>query len=357
MYLIRVAKVYERMGRDPRSATPTERTGTYFFRARAGDEKSTDASRVIVVVARRDQQLHARRAKKTIRPRQMSPSSRRDAPRRASPRVSRGPRVDVRLGPRARASLASSARLARAARLLGAPGRRARPREGATRSTGWCARSPRAPRLHARLRAPRGPGRLLARARACASGRTASASSRTPPRTTGARTSCTATPPGSPSRWIASRATFLARWTSPPCAGKPRASSASPRNTSPRSSFPSAGPSPTSTSPRSSRRSPVCCSATSARAPKPSRCCAEFPLVDAVAVVETEPGVLAEECDVRARIERLREARANGRLSPSAEMFYDGEGLGCANPALFAKVFLEESRSKAEAYECDQRCG
>lgn len=83
----------------------------------------------------------------------------------------------------------------------------------------------------------------------------------------------------------------------------------------------------------------------------------EFPLVDAVAVVETEPGVLAEECDVRARIERLREARANGRLSPSAEMFYDGEGLGCANPALFAKVFLEESRSKAEAYECDQRCG
>ena len=68
------------------------------------------------------------------------------------------------------------------------------------------------------------------------------------------------------------------------------------------------------------------------------------------------PGVLAE-CDVRARIERLREARANGRLSPSAEMFYDGEGLGCANPALFAKVFLEESRSKAEAYECDQRCG
>jgi hypothetical protein len=83
----------------------------------------------------------------------------------------------------------------------------------------------------------------------------------------------------------------------------------------------------------------------------------EFPLVDAVAVVETEPGVLAEECDVRARIERLRAARANGRLSPSAEMFYDGEGLGCANPALFAKVFLEESRSKAEAYECDQRCG
>ena len=270
----------------------------------------------------------------------MSPSSRRDAPRRASPRVSRGPRVDVRLGPRARASLASSARLARAARLLARAARtpRATARGGGDAFDRLVRAQP--PELLASTHASARLEALDAfwrargvRERAWA----ASASSRTPPRTTGARTSCTATPPGSPSRWIASRATFLARvdaaamcWKAPGILRLPPKHVAA-QLVSLRWALPDLDvPKIVEAQPGLLLRDVGACAAAALLR-------REFPLVDAVAVVETEPGVLAEECDVRARIERLREARANGRLSPSAEMFYDGEGLGCANPALFAK--------------------
>ena len=288
----------------------------------------------------------------------MSPSSRRDAPRRASPRVSRGPRVDVRLGPRARASSlrprASPARLASSARRPDAArdrarGRRVRP-AGARAAPELLASTHASARLEAldafwRARGVRERAyreRLLARATEDDGredelygdpARLAVALDRLQsyfPRAVDVAAMCWKAPGilRLPPKHVAAQLVSL-RWALPDL-DVPKIVEAQPGLL---------------------LRDVGACAEAVALLRR------EFPLVDAVAVVETEPGVLAEECDVRARIERLREARANGRLSPSAEMFYDGEGLGCANPALFAKVFLEESRSKAEAYECDQRCG
>lgn len=76
----------------------------------------------------------------------------------------------------------------------------------------------------------------------------------------------------------------------------------------------------------------------------------EFPSVDVARVVETEPSLLTAECDVPARLARVRDRRARGITAPSLDVFYDG-GVGCRNAMLFAKVFLEESRHAGEAHE------
>ena len=48
------------------------------------------------------------------------------------------------------------------------------------------------------------------------------------------------------------------------------------------------------------------------------------------------------QCDVPARLERIRDRRAEN-TAPSLDIFYEG-GVGCRNAMLFAKVF---SRSRA----------
>ena len=67
-------------------------------------------------------------------------------------------------------------------------------------------------------------------------------------------------------------------------------------------------------------------------------------------VVETEASLLTAECDVPARLRRIRDRRARGITAPSLDIFYEG-GVGCRNAMLFAKVFLEESRHAGEARE------
>ena len=82
----------------------------------------------------------------------------------------------------------------------------------------------------------------------------------------------------------------------------------------------------------------------------------EFPRVDVGKVVQTEPSLLTESCDVLGRLKRLRRVveTRGGVPPPSMAIFYDG-GPGCSNPTLFAKVFLEETRGDGEAYESDTR--
>ena len=84
----------------------------------------------------------------------------------------------------------------------------------------------------------------------------------------------------------------------------------------------------------------------------------EFPRVDVGKVVQTEPSLLTESCDVLGRLKRLRRVveTRGGVPPPSMAIFYDG-GPGCSNPTLFAKVFLEETRGDGEAYESDTAWG
>lgn len=83
----------------------------------------------------------------------------------------------------------------------------------------------------------------------------------------------------------------------------------------------------------------------------------EFPTVNVARAVETEPILLTADCDVPGRLERLAEMKSQpGGLPPSLATFYEG-GLGSTNTQLFVKVFLEETRSKGEAYESDNAWG
>ena len=75
-----------------------------------------------------------------------------------------------------------------------------------------------------------------------------------------------------------------------------------------------------------------------------------FPKVDVSAVADVEPSLLTPECDVPGRLRRLERLRSKGKLSPSVAVFTEG-GAGARNATLFAKVFLEETGSGAEAHE------
>ena len=75
-----------------------------------------------------------------------------------------------------------------------------------------------------------------------------------------------------------------------------------------------------------------------------------FPKIDVSAVADVEPSLLTPECDVPGRLERLERLRSKGKLSPSVAVFTEG-GAGARNATLFAKVFLEETRSGAESHE------
>lgn len=75
-----------------------------------------------------------------------------------------------------------------------------------------------------------------------------------------------------------------------------------------------------------------------------------FPKIDVSAVADVEPSLLTPECDVPGRLERLERLRSKGKLSPSVAVFTEG-GTGARNATLFAKVFLEETRSGAESHE------